>query len=194
VSVEVQRNLDSSAAWFARPEGQQADYKFTLRQGVDIAVQSALKSHRAFEPELSTRVHGDVKLMVQDLLLLTDAIFIALDNVKGHSGLRKAPKVNISCGVDDEGEMLTLVVTNTVDLQVRTPGVESRLQELRNQIGARTLGKTARTEGGSGFLKLAAALQHSAEGELQFGFSGSDEFRFLMRLRLTKLTFALVAG
>lgn len=42
VAVDVQRSLDAAAAWFVKPEGQQASHKFTLKQSVEIAVQSAL--------------------------------------------------------------------------------------------------------------------------------------------------------
>jgi hypothetical protein len=193
VSVEVQRSLDSAAAWFSRPEGQQASHKFTLRQSLDIAVQSAQKSHRAFDPELTIEVNGDAQILVQDLLLITDAVFIALDNVKGHSGLKKPSTVHIDCSLDSSGKALKLIIRNTINPKIRNRETEDRLAQLRTRINSRILGGTARTEGGSGFLKLAAALQQSAEGSLEFGFTETDEFCVVLNLRLTQLTYAVLA-
>lgn len=191
VSAEVQRSLDSASTWFTRPVGQVAAHKFTLRQSVEIAVQSALKSHRAFDPELELEVQGDVELQTPDLLLLTDAIFVALDNVRAHSQIKRKVPVQITCRVDDDLSQLTLEVRNQVAASVERKDAEKRIKKLLALIEAGEVSKGARKEGGSGFLKIAAALRHSAEGEITFGFE-DDQFMFSIRLKPTRYTVAVV--
>jgi hypothetical protein len=192
VSVNVQRNLDEAAGWFVRPEGQQANYTFTMSQSVDIAVQSALKSHRAFSPELELNASGEATLNAPDLLLLTDAIFVAIDNAKAHCGIKRDPHVSIDCRIDPATERLMLDVRNSVAPGVRTPAVEKKLDRIREVIATGTSYSGARREGGSGFVKIAAALRHSAEGQMQFGFESDGEFRMQLSFRPTQFTVAVI--
>lgn len=191
VSAEVQRSLDSAANWFTRPLGQHASHKFTLRQSVEIAVQSALKSHRAFDPDLELVVDGDVELQTPDLLLITDAIFIALDNVRAHSLIKRKVPVQISCRVDDAQSQLELEVRNQVSAGLDRTEATARIDRLLALIKAGEVSKGARKEGGSGFLKIAAALRHSAEGVITFGFE-EDQFKLSIRLKPTRYTVAVV--
>ena len=192
VSVEVQRNLDAAAEWFVRPEGQQAKDAFTMSQSVEIAVQSALKSHRAFSPDLNLNASGDVKLYAPDLLLLTDAIFVAIDNAKAHCGIKRNPRVSIHCRIDPETERLVLDVRNGVAAGVRTETVEANLARIRQVISTGAAYSGARREGGSGFIKTAAALRHSAEGQMQFGFDSDTEFRMELSFAPTQYTIAVI--
>lgn len=115
------------------------------------------------------KVEGDVDLDAADLLLLTDAIFIGLDNVKAHCGMRRDAKVHIRCNVNPTDGMLHLDVRNTVNAGARTEQAEQKLRQIRNLIREGNIGKGARKEGGSGFLKLAAALRYSAGGGWNLG-------------------------
>ena len=192
VSVHVQRNLDEAAGWFVRPEGQQANYTFTMSQSVDIAVQSALKSHRAFSPDLELNASGDATLNAPDLLLLTDAIFVAIDNAKAHCGIKHEPHVSIDCRIDPNTQRLNLDIRNSVSPGVRSATVEKKLDRIRQLIATGTSYSGARREGGSGFVKIAAALRHSAEGQMQFGFESDSEFRMQLSFRPTQFTVAVI--
>jgi hypothetical protein len=191
-SVDVQRSIDAASAWFVKPEGQQAVHNFTLNQSLEIAVASALKSHRAFKPEIDLKVSGNVNLQAPDLLLVTDAIFIALDNVKTHCGIKRDVKVSIRCDVDERENVLRLLVGNSVSPSTRNGTSEGKLEQIRAHIAAGNIGKRARKEGGSGFLKLAAALRHSPGGELQFGFLSDHEFQLSVKLKPTEFTVAVI--
>ncbi len=191
VSAEVQRRLDEAAAWFVRPEGQLASHKFTLRQSLEIAVESALKSHRAFEPDMDMEVSGDVELQTPDLLLLTDAIFIALDNIKAHSQVKRNVPVKIRCSVNEPDDLLILEVRNQIAHSVDKVAVEERLDRIRTLIASGEVSKRARKEGGSGFLKIAAALRHSAEGSIRFRVE-QNEFVVSIKLKPAKYTVAVL--
>ena len=192
VSAEVQRSLDSAADWFVRPDGRKSNHTFTLQQSIDIAVESALKSHRAFDPDMKALVRGDADLQVPDLVLLTDAIFVALDNVKWRSGIKKNASVWINCDVSEDDGCIHLNVRSQVAPGIRNPDAEKKLQEIRELIQAGHVGKRARKEGGSGLLKLAAALRHSAGGSLSFGFLDDQEFELSLRLKATQFTVAVI--
>lgn len=192
VSVEVQRSLDAAARWFVRFEGVNVVENRTLKQCLDIAVESALKSHRGFEPTLNVLIKGDANLNGPDLLLLVDTVSIALDNVRRHSGLGKDAVVHVTCDVTSEVGTIWLSVRNTVAPGVRSEDVETRLARIKAQIADGNVGRGTRTEGGSGFLKLAATLQESSERPIEFGFTESGDFRLDVFLRPYQFSYALV--
>ncbi|AQT05748.1 hypothetical protein [Acetobacter persici] len=182
-STEVQRNLDDAARWFVRPDGNNMARKFTLEESVEIAIHSALKSHKAFHPQITRNFSGDTELSSADLLVVVDSIFIAFDNIKRHSGLNEDIEVDISCEFSAERNNLILMITNTVGSSVKCKAVEDRLERTRTAIASGVVGRLAKREGGSGFLKIAASLKSSAGGRIEFGFV--DAFKFRMTLELT---------
>lgn len=191
VSSEVQRNLDTAASWFIRSDSGQAVRDFTLRQALEIAVRSAKKSQRAFEPTIEFEQIDELTLQAADLLLLTDAIFIALDNVALHSGLKRDINVRISCAKNADEEIL-LSISNNIGLFADNEDTRATLSKIRNKIDSGTLGKEARLEGGSGLLKLAAALRHSRGGDLDFGFAAGPSFKLVIRLKLTSTVAVII--
>lgn len=179
-SSEVQRHLDSIASWFIISEN--VDYKktFTLRESIDIAVESATKSHRDFQPNIELNVTEDTELYYQDLLFVTDAIFIALDNVKRHSQIKRGADIHIDCHIEPSTQILLLSITSTVKQHLKRDLVEAKLASLRASIAAGDFGRVASREGGSGFLKLAAALCQTPKSFLKFGFKGEDKFELVI--------------
>ncbi len=192
-SAEVQRSLDQAAAWFVRPEGQPTTRQFTLKQSVEIAVDSAKNSHRAFDPDLSVDVEGTVDLDAADLLLITDTIFIALDNVKRHSGIHTRPRVRIRCKMGEEERLVYLEVVSAMS-RSKMSETEEKLNAIRSLIMKGELGKRARREGRSGFLKLASDVRQSAAGTLDFGLTEVGDFRLALCFRPTQYTVAFFAG
>jgi hypothetical protein len=191
VSAQVQQSLDQAAAWFVRPESQQALKQYTLQQTVDIAVNSARVSHRAFEPKLSLKIDGDVSIEATDLLLITDAIFIALDNVKRHSGIRQ-PKVSIECTAEADKDLIQIEIVSEMN-KARIADTEVKLAAIRSVVQKGEQGKRTRREGGSGFLKLASAVRQSADGKLDFEVMESGEFRLSLWFRPARYTVAVIS-
>ena len=193
VSAEVQRSLDQASRWFVKPEGEQAARNFTLMQSVEIAVNSARISHKAFDPDLSLNVTGTCYLNAPDLLLITDTIFIALDNIKQHSGIRVRPRVVIKCteGVGND-DLMRLEVVSAV-ARSRISETEEKLANIRNIISKGDVEKRVRREGGSGLLKLASSVRQSPDGQLEFGLTEFGEFRLAICFRPTKYIVAVIA-
>jgi hypothetical protein len=124
--------------------------------------------------------------------LLTDAIFIALDNVKAHCGIKREPNVWINCTVEPESRLLQLDIRNTVSSTAKTKEAEEKLGKIRSMIDSGDFGRATRREGGSGFLKLAAALREVNAGKVSFDFSGPTEFLLSLQFKLTVLTLTVI--
>ena len=117
-STEVQRALDDAATWFTHADIEASRRYFTLTQIVRIAIDSALKCQRAFEPEISSSVDGDFEMSASSLVFVHDVVFVALDNVRAHSGLKK-PKVDMHVQPNPDDGALTIEVISDAKPQNR---------------------------------------------------------------------------
>jgi len=178
-SADVQAQLDVSSQWFMRTADVDSigvDREFELEQMVNIAIEIALKCQRVFNPKVHIEViDGDTQMDASTLVFLHDVMFVALDNIRAYSGLKK-PKVSVIALVDPEEEIFKLEVCNESKKQNRVE-TEKKLKEIRKLIDARSFGRRTRSEGGSGFLKLAAVVHQSTKGRIDFGYNESGEFQ-----------------
>src|SRR5262249_49926370 len=115
-STEVQRALDDAAGWFTHIDLEGQRKFFTLTQVVRVATDSALKCQRAFDPVIDSVVEGDAQLTTNGLVFIHDVIFVALDNVRAHSGLRR-PNVSIRVTADTNSGLVTIEVTSDTRVQ-----------------------------------------------------------------------------
>lgn len=172
-SAEVQREMDRVADWFNRTEINSSQSNYTLDLVINIAIESALATHRAFSPEIIRITPPDVGLQVKNLLIVADIIFIALDNVLTHSGVEPSPVIYISSEIHEHA--LCFRVTNEVAPGVRCAKAEAELEEIRRDIVNRAYANRLKEEGRSGLFKLASIV-HSGKGRLEFGYDENDVF------------------
>lgn len=182
-STDVQRALDEVAVWFSHADLEAQKRSFSLEQIVDIAIDYVLRCQRAFEPQITRQVDQNFEMPSSNLVMVHDALFIALDNVRIHSGLKK-PKVNIAVDANICDATLTIDVLSESKEQNRVKH-EEVLREIRQMIDAGKVGRRTRIEGRSGILKLAAVVQQSSKGRIEFGFTDDGQFRL-------KVTYSLV--
>lgn len=177
-SADVQTQLDVAAQWFTRIVDINAMQQvFELEQMVTIAIESSLRCQRAFEPQIEKKVHdGDVKMAVSTLIFLHDVLFVALDNVRAHSGLKK-PEIAIVARIDQEEETLELEIISDVSRNVDHDRAERNIEDIRVQIANHDFERKSSIEGGSGFVKLAAVATQHEKGSIEFGFQNNDVFR-----------------
>ncbi|TXM76510.1 hypothetical protein FV218_07040 [Methylobacterium sp. WL69] len=174
-STEVQRALDEAASWFTHTDIEALRRTFTLEQAVSIATENARKSQRAFDPVIEQEVRGKLQVSATSLVFIHDALFIALDNARAHSGL-KNPKIKIDVTPNENAETLTLEIRSNYKIQNRI-SKEKDLKEVRQTIEAGHVSRRTKREGGSGFLKLNAVVKQSPRGLLEFGFTDDGDFR-----------------
>lgn len=176
-SSEVQAALSEASSWFTRPEIREVTRHFALEEALDVAIESALKLHRAFTPEIEIDVTGDVSLAAPDLIFITDAVLVAFSNIKAYSKLDR-PKVKITLQLDEESEVLVVRIENNVSPKARSAQQDRRINDIRAVIESGVTDRRAKTEGGSGFIKLAAVVQQSTRGRIEFGYI--EEHRFCL--------------
>lgn len=182
-STDVQRALDDVSAWFSHPDIEVHKRNFNLDQIVNIAIDSVLKCQRSFEPEIHLNIEGDCEMPSSNLVFVHDVLFVALDNVRNHSGI-KNPKVKITVVASIVEETLTIEVDSESKMQNRLKH-EEVLREIRQLIDGGKVGPRTRREGRSGILKLATVVRQSSKGRIDYGFTENEQFHL-------KITYSLV--
>ena len=175
-SAEVQRALDDAATWFVRADIEASKRQFRLDQVVKIAVDSALKCQRAFEPNIVRDVtEGDLQMEASTLIFVHDVLLVALDNVRAHSGLAK-PKIHVDVRPNLADGTIAIDVRSDCKSTNRAAS-KAKIDEIRQLIKEGSAGPRTRAEGGSGFLKLAADVQQSSKGRIEFDFTEAGQFQ-----------------
>jgi hypothetical protein len=168
--------------WLTRTEIEQASHLFKLHEVVDIAVKSAFKTHSAFEPSVELDVDDAVHAPISILIVLSEIVFVIIDNACRRSVAGKRPIIHISCHVDRSEETILLEVVNNVGNLVDRMHVEQRLDVIRKRIATNDIQSGALADEGSGLLKIANITQQSEKNLLEFGFIADNKFRTAVTL------------
>lgn len=174
-STEVQRALDDAASWFTFTQIERLRRTFTLEEAVRVGRDNALRCQRGFEPGIETNIQGGVEITAPGLVIIHDTLFIALDNIRAHSGER-APKAQINVAHSPDGGTLTIEVVSDCKPQHRSKA-EKSLREIQDILEGGAPTRRTKKEGGSGLLKLDAVARQSPKGRLEFGFVQGGRFR-----------------
>jgi hypothetical protein len=182
-AANVQGGIDKMAEWFVRREIQQTNTQYNIERVLDIAVESALASHRPFNPLITKEVTCDYQVRAGDLIVVAEIILTALGNVKAYGGTGKQPHVKISANCLGDEEVLLLRVENDVATSALSAEARKRVNSIREQIKDGSYVDKIRMEGGSGLMKIAGAASQSKNGRLTFDFV--DENRFIIEVKLS---------
>lgn len=175
VSAEVQVKLDEAAQWFVHAPTLASRRTFTLPQILRVGLDAALRTQRNYSPQISQSTEGEIELLSSDLVFVSDVLFVGLGNVQKHSGLT-APKIDVSARWDEGASTLTLAVVS--DCRPSNRQEKSKQADaIRKLIEADGHSPRTRTEGGSGFAKLAAVTGQSEKAKIEFGFTPEGRFR-----------------
>lgn len=185
-SRDVQHALDDVVSWFSHVDIELHKRYFSLEQIVNIAIDAVLKCHRALEPNICRQIDGYCEMTANDLVFVHDVLFIAFDNVKIHSGIKK-PTISVIVKLNNEDGTLSIEVRSEAKAQDRLRH-EKVLQEIRHLIDGGNVGRRTRIEGKSGILKLAAVARQSSKGQIDFGFTDDGLFSLKVTYSLVFLT------
>lgn len=174
-STAVQQALDEAAGWFTHLDPEVYRRSFSLEQAVAIAVESALKCQRGFDPMLVKRIEGDLQLSASSMVFIHDVIFVALSNIHNHAGMRE-PRVELSVRWDEPQSTLRIEVSNEGRPSNRIEKAKN-LGAIRDLIERREFSARTRREGGTGFLKLAAVVTQSDKGSINFDLAHDGNFK-----------------
>jgi hypothetical protein len=180
-NTEVQRQLDAVATWFDRFESKQAAHLFSLKEVIEIVVQSALKTLTGFRPTIVPHVDGDMKAGAHAILSLADFVFVVLDNVYQRARVGNEPEIEIFCSVADS-KSLKLTIRNPIGATVDKEELKRRLASVKKKIEAGDITKGASADRGSGLLKIAAYARYFPNA--RFSFQLIDDCQFETELSL----------
>lgn len=170
-SIEVQRELGIAAQWFSRSNTEDiAQSTFDANQLLDIAIDSTLKCHQSFHPDITKKVKNDADMLLDTstLVFVHDVMFVALGNIYRHSGVEN-PRVSVTTEITDNTYSIRVVSDITPkNIQQKI----DKLDEIRNLICERKFERRTRKEGGSGLLKIAAVALQDPLGNIDFYVEG----------------------
>jgi hypothetical protein len=181
--TEVQVVLQRISAWFLLPEKETASVTYTIEQAIDIAVEFTKNARRGFRPSLTREIAIQSNIDGEMLGRLTDCIFIMLDNVWRHSGVRDEPAVTLAVYYDDaRQELVVKMISDALD-SARSPATQQRLDKIRVIMDTGQYMEVLRSEGGSGLLKLRRLAGTQETNAVAFGFNDQGSFEVQVRIR-----------
>ena len=183
-SARVQAELDRMAGWLERHESQVTKSSFTLRQAIEIAIESVISGYKPFEPIIHLGETPDLNVSTNELVIISDIVRVALGNVHQHSSTKKAPNIWIETTVDNVLQVVSFLFKSDVGPKVQSAEAECKLRGIRAQIEDGTFVEKVRQEGETGLLKLANLVLRSTKGGLDFGF-GAGLFYLRVDLEFT---------
>ncbi|WP_126933659.1 hypothetical protein [Corallococcus sp. AB018] len=162
--------------WLHLSESETEQASFTMAQILEIAIESAQRILRGFTPRVTTIPEVDRKMGVSVLSEITDIVFIVLDNVYKHSGVKESPWVKISVRERDDASFVSIDVESEVAGGVRTEDAERSLSEIRGLIGGEGYRDRVASEGKSGLVKIKRIVSQHKSHVLDFSFKGEGCF------------------
>lgn len=187
-AVEMQSAIDEVSSWFNIEVSQRELTVFSARQVVDIALRIIQATRANFSPRVSINISADVPAFIAaSMRLMTDSLFIMLDNVYQHSGNKVDPELFINVATVND-ETISVEVINVVYPGINVESVEAALVPLRLEFESGQHLSKVNLEGGSGLRKLrqrAAPQISGTEKSLVFGFLDEKHFRVRALLKFS---------
>lgn len=188
VSDELQRRASTIASWIRVPNTSVESRTYSMQQVVDVAVAVITGQRPGFTPVMTSSVPEDIELDTHGFSIVSDALYIALDNICQHSGKKIDNNISVDVVFNPQKSILSFSITSDVAPGSRTTEKESRLNSILSDIQRRAYGERARLNRGSGLFKLAAIVMQSEETGIHFGYTTPN--RFQLKFDLVYLTLA----
>lgn len=176
-TAAVQRSLEDVMAWFTPLTGVSVDnVVLSVDKVLNLSIGAALDMLKPFSPNIRSNIsnESDIKLHQQGLTFVNDTVFILLDNIKTHSGI-KFPKITLNIDVDEDKGTLTISSSNDTK-QSERERLLFEINKIKLLIDNGKLGDRAKSEGRSGFIKLAASIDKSDRSNLNFDLNDDGKF------------------
>lgn len=173
-AAEVQVKLDEAVQWFVHADTLKHQQLFTLEQMLAIGVETALKVQRGYTPIVKQHAKGDISFFAPDLVFCNDVLFVGLGNARKHSGL-KSPRIDIFTTWNAGDQTIDFKIISDCKASLRLEK-EKHADNIRTSIAEGGHAPRTRLEEFSGFAKLAAVVEQSDRGRIEFGFTEDGRF------------------
>ncbi|MCG8669283.1 MAG: hypothetical protein MI867_07695, partial [Pseudomonadales bacterium] len=179
--ADVQRSLEDVMSWFTPLVGVSADsVNLKASKVLNLSINAALDMLKPFNPDIEKQIEntGEIELHQEELTFINDTIFILFDNIKAHSGIKK-PKIVLKLLIDHEASTITISCENETKQSDRKK-LRDEITKIKKMIDEGQLGDRARSEGRSGFFKLAASIDKATKGNLEIDLNSEGVFNLVI--------------
>jgi hypothetical protein len=174
----AQNALNQVNEWF-RLRKPESPPSLSLEEIIDIGLQCVKNIHPEFQPYITQTIQETPLFLAWTPL--TDIFFIVFENIQKHSGIIR-PAVEITAS--EKQDQFRIMVTSEIGDSVNLTEAESRAAKIKQAISEGAYQHGARSEGGTGLMKLRKIIGHNPKrpNHLDFGFT--PENRFFVELEL----------
>lgn len=165
----VLKQLELIAGWFRKREISEQKTLWGLEEIVDICIEVCMASHRARNPQIKREVSGEILFGPESLFVLSDILWIAIDNACMHSGRPTNVDVRLRVAYDEVGAKISLDVENDVEADVAGLDWMANIAAIDDEVQKSRANESLRVEGRSGLKKVAAVAFSAKGGECHFG-------------------------
>lgn len=181
-SVGMQTALVAAASWFEPAESVPRGY--TLEEVIDIAVASVRATKSGFEPKIELTSASTFTFSELALPLVCDVFYIGFGNVAAHAIVDGSPIIRVDVERDCDEKYLVIKIENGVafDTEAEFLEVQSKLEEIRQEIRESKGVARARSDIGSGLSKLAIVVSQVEGDTLEFECT---QEKFMLRFQIS---------
>lgn len=173
---ELQRRASAISGWIRVPKASSEGRRYTMDRAVDFALAVIKGQRSGFEPALKSDLPPDLALDTHGLSIVCDALYIALDNIAQHSGIKRGGGVSLQVRFMPDESLVSFAIENELANGVRSAELEAKLLALRSDIQRRKFGERARLDKGSGLSKLAALVMQNEKTKMAFSINEKGWF------------------
>jgi hypothetical protein len=176
-SDELQRRATAIANWIGIPKINLEGRSYAMQQVVDVAVAVVSSQRPGFRPKIASVLPENLLLDLHGFSIVSDALYIALDNVSQHSGKKIDNRIDINVKFDKAESLLRFEIISELAPSARSPDKEAHVDGILSDIKRRAYGERVRLDTHSGLFKLAAIVNQSERTSITFGYAEGNRFR-----------------
>jgi hypothetical protein len=173
---ELQRRASTIASWITVPRVRIEGRTYDFQQVVDVAAAVVSGQRPGFRPNIKTMLPTNIQLDSRGFHMVSDALYIVIDNVGHHSGKKVGNNMEVKIAFDELDSLLKFSITSETTLASRKPDKQSRVASIRSDIQRRVYEDRVRQDRHSGLFKLAALVTQSDKTKISFDFVEPDRF------------------
>ena len=174
----AQNALNQVNEWFRLREPETAP-SLSLEEIIMIGLRCVENIHPDFRPQMIQDIPTIPALL--DWTPLSDIFFIVFENIQKHSGMIR-PAVEIT--VSESHDQVRIMVKSEIDVSVDRIEAEAKVAKIKLAISEGSYQRGARSEGGTGLMKLRKIIGQSVKKSRHLDFGFTYDNRFFVELEL----------
>lgn len=187
--TEIQTEINRTAEWFKR-SARPIPGDYYLNDSIEVALTMVNRCYpnRLIELERKNS-SNNLKMRGESFVNLVNIFHIALDNIQEHCELTQISKIPVKIDYRTSSDTLYFKLTNPHSIpHEKLHSKKERINTLLNQAKASNLTEQVKSEGGSGFLKIAKTVKIDLKGEVDISANiNKDHYDFSLTMREARI-------